>query len=58
MGEEMENLDDHGCHKVQDLVGEEIWICSSDQFGHKTTLHSVESEGKLFRNWIVQHLIL
>ena len=27
--QELESLDDHGCPKFQDLVAEEMWICSS-----------------------------
>ena len=29
LDQEVENLEDHGCPKDQDLVAEEIWICSS-----------------------------
>ena len=40
MSKEVENLEDHGCPKIQDLVDEETWICSSYLFRHKTTLHT------------------
>ena len=39
LDKEVENLEDHGCRKVEDLVDEEIWICSSYPSRHKTTLH-------------------
>ena len=54
----MENLDDHGFHKVQDLVDEEKWICSSYPFRHKTTIHCPERQAKFFGNWIMHHLKL
>ena len=56
--EEVENLEDHGCPKVQDFVGEEIWICSSYPFRHKTTLPCAERKAKLFGNLIMRHLML
>ena len=55
---EVKNLEDQGCPKVQDLVDEENWICSSYPFRHKTTLHSAEREAKFFGNWIVRRLRL
>ena len=58
LGKEVENLEDHDCRKVQDLVDEEAWICSSYQFPHKITLRSAERREKLFSNWILQHLKL
>ena len=54
----MEILEDHGCPKVQDLVDEQIRICSSYPFRHKTTFHCAESKAKLFGNWIMWHLML
>ena len=43
LGQKVENLDDYGCPKIQDLVGERkvnsSWICSSYPFPHKTRLH-------------------
>ena len=55
---EVENLEGHGSPKVQDLIDEEIWICSSYPFRHKTTLHCAERKAKLFGNWIMRHLML
>ena len=40
LDKEVENFEDHGCPKDQDLVEEESWICSYYSFRHKTTLHS------------------
>ena len=50
LGETVENLDDYGCPKVQDLVGEgKADSCfSSYPFRHKTRLHCAcreESKG-------------
>ena len=43
LGQNIENLDDYGCPKNQDLVREgktnTSWICSSYAFRHKTRLH-------------------
>ena len=58
LGKEVENLEDHGCPTVQDLVDEEFWICSSYPFRHKTTLHCAEPKAKLFGNWMMRHLML
>ena len=58
LDKQVENLEDHGCPKVQDLVGEEIWICSSYPFRHKTTLHCAERKAKLFGNWIMRNSLL
>ena len=39
----VENLDDYGCPKIQDLVKtDNLWICSSYPFRHKTRLHCAE----------------
>ena len=54
----VENLEDHGCPKVQDIVEEKVWICSIYPLGHKTTLHCAERKAKLFGNWIMWHLML
>ena len=43
IGQNVETLDDYGCPKTQDLVGEgktdSSWICSSYFFRDKTRLH-------------------
>ena len=48
LDKEVEILEDHGCPKVQELVDEENWICSSYPIRHKTTLHCAEPRAKLF----------
>ena len=43
LGQKVENLDDYGCPKTQDLVKtDSLWICSSYSFRHKTRLHCAE----------------
>ena len=62
LGQNVENLDDYGCPKIQDLVGEgktnSSWICSSYPFRHKPRLHSAERKAKLSGDWALQHLNL
>ena len=58
MGKEVENLEDHGCPKNQDLVDQELWFRSSYPFRQKTKLHCAESMAKLFGNWMKHHLKL
>ena len=62
MEKECENLYDHGCHKIHELVDpyaeKEVWICSSYPFGDKTTPHCVERKFKLLGNWTMEHLNL
>ena len=48
LGQNVENLDDCGCPKLQDLVKtDSLWICSSYPFRHKTRLHSAERKAKV-----------
>ena len=60
LGQNAENLDDYGCPKIQDLVGEgkanSSWICSSYPFRHKTRLHCAERKAKVYGDWAMQHL--
>ena len=60
LGQNVEILDDYGCPKIEDLVGEEkassSWICSTYPFRHKTRLHSAEREAKVYGDWAMQHL--
>ena len=43
LGQNVENLDDYGCTKIQGLVKTaSSWICSSYPFRHKTRLHCDE----------------
>ena len=57
LGQNVENLDDYGCPKIQDLVKTDIlWICSSYPFRHKTRLHCAERKAKVYGEWALQHL--
>ena len=55
LGQNVENLDDYGCPKIQDL-GHSLWICSSYPFRHKTRLHCAERKAKVYGEWTMQHL--
>ena len=55
---EVERLEDHGCPKVQEFVDEEVWICTSYPFSHKTTLSFAERKAKSFGDWIMRQLML
>ena len=57
LGQNIENLDDYGCPKIQYLVKtESSWICSSYSFRHKTRLHCAERKAKVYAEWAMQHL--
>ena len=57
LGQIVENLDDYGCPKIQDLVKtDSLWICSSYPFRHKTRLHCAERKAKLYGEWANQNL--
>ena len=62
LGQNVEILDDYGCPKIQDLVGEgktdSSWICSSYPFRHKTRLHCTERKAKVYGYWALQRLNL
>ena len=52
LGQNVENLVDYGCPKIQDPVEADIsWICSSYLFRHKTTLHCAERKAKVYGEW-------
>ena len=55
-GQNVENLDDYGCPKIQDLVTNSSWICYSYPFRHKTRLHCAERIAKVYGEWAMQHL--
>ena len=56
-GQNVANLDDYGCPKIQDLVKmDSSWICSSYPFQHKTRPHCGEKKAKVFAEWAMQHL--
>ena len=53
----VENLDDYDCPKIQDLVKMySLWICSSYPFRHKTRLNCAERKAKVYGQWAMQHL--
>ena len=57
LGRNVENLDDYGCPKIQDLVKRDSsWICSNYPFRHKTRLHCAERKAKVYGDWAMQHL--
>ena len=57
LGRIVENLNDYGCPKIQDLVkSDSSWICSSYNFRHKTRLHCAERKAKVYGEWAMQHL--
>ena len=62
LGQIVESLDDYGCPKIQDLVGEgktnSSWICSGCPFRHKRRLHCAERKANVYRDWAMQHLNL
>ena len=57
LGQNVENLDDHVCPRVQDLVEtDSLWNCSSYPFRHKIRLHCAERKPKVYGDWAMQHL--
>ena len=60
LGQNVENLDEYGCPKIQDRVGEgktdSSWICPSYRFRHKTMLHCAERKAKVYGEWGMQQL--
>ena len=57
LGQNVENLDDYGCPKIQDLVKtDSLWISSSYPFRQKTRLHCAERKAKVYGEWAMQHL--
>ena len=56
-GQNVENLDDYGCPKIQDLVKtDSLWIWSSYPFRHKPRLHCAERKATVYGKWAPQHL--
>ena len=57
LGRNVENLDDYGCPKIQDLVKtDSSWICSSYLFRHKTRFHCAVRKAKVYGDWAMQYL--
>ena len=49
IGQNVKNLDDYGCPKIQDLAKmDSSWICSIYPFRHKTRLHCAEKKAKVY----------
>ena len=59
LGQNVENLDDYGCPKIQNLVKtDSLWICSNYPLRHKTRLHCAERKAKLYGEGAIQHLFI
>ena len=58
LAKDVDNLANHGCPKVQDLLDEQMLICSRDPFRQKITLHCANCTAERLGNWIMQHLKL
>ena len=57
LGQNVENLDDYGCPKIQNLVKtDSLWICCSYPFRHKTRLHCAERKAKVYGDGAMLHL--
>ena len=57
LGRNVENWDDYGCPKIQDLVKtDSSWICSIYRLRHKTRFHCAERKAKVYGDWAMQHL--
>ena len=58
LGQNVENLDDYGCPKIDNLVGEgkkgSSWICSSYSFRDKKRLHCAERKAEVYGEWAMQ----
>ena len=57
LGQNVENLDDYGCPKIQDLVKtDSLWICSNYSFRQKARLCCAERKAEVYGEWAMQHL--
>ena len=57
LGQNVENLDDYGCPRFQNLVKtDSLWICSTNSFRRKTRLHCAERKAKVYGEWSMQRL--
>ena len=57
LGQNVVNLDDYGCPKIQELVKTySSWICSSYPLRHKARLHCAERKAKVYGECAMQHL--
>ena len=63
LGQNVENVDDYDCPKIQDLIVAEegrivSWICSSYPFRYKSRLHCAERKANVYGEWVFQDLNL
>ena len=57
LGQNLENFDDYGCPKIQDLVKtDSLLICCNYPFRHKTRRRCAERKTKVNGEWVMQHL--
>ena len=57
LGQNLENLDDYGCPKIENLVKtDSLWKSSNYPFRHITRLHSAERKAKVYGEWAKQYL--
>ena len=57
LGQNVENMDNYCCPKIQDFVKtDSSWICSSYPFRHNTRRHCAERKTKVYEEWAIQHL--
>ena len=57
LGQNVENLDEYGWPKIQDLVKtDSLWNCSSYPFRHETRLQCAERKAKVYGEWAMQSL--
>ena len=59
LGQNVENLHDYVCPKIQGLVKtDSLRTCFSCPSRHKTRLHCAERKAKVYGEWSMQHLNL
>ena len=59
LGQNVQNLDDYGCPKIQDVVKtDSLWICFSYPSRHKTRLHCAERKAKVYGECAMQFLLI
>ena len=59
LGQNVENLDDFGCPKNQDLVKtDSLWICSSYLSDTKQGFIVPKKKAKVYGEWAMQHLYI
>ena len=57
LGQNVENLDDYGCPKIQEPVKtDSSWICSSYPFRHRRKFQCAESKRKVCGQWPMHYL--